>query len=96
MWKRAAAALKTLLLDLKAATEQARAQGKRWLDPLEGVDWEAQLLRLLDEGDQAHPRWGHGSPWHTRAMQTQRRAQSARSLAPTAESRPHLASRICG
>lgn len=51
-----AAALKTLLLDMKKATEQAREQGKRWLDPLEVVDWEAQFLRLLDEGDQAHPR----------------------------------------
>jgi transposase len=51
-----AAELKTLLLDMKEATEQAREQGKHWLDPLEVVDWEAQFLRLLDEGDQAHPR----------------------------------------
>src|SRR6266480_6925831 len=51
-----AADLKTLLLDMKEATEQAREQGKHWLDPLEVVDWEAQFLRLLDEGDQAHPR----------------------------------------
>src|SRR6266487_3617568 len=51
-----AADLKTLLLDMKEATEQAREQGKRWLDPLEVVDWEAQFLRLLDDGDQAHPR----------------------------------------
>src|SRR6266516_5619111 len=48
--------LKTLLLDMKEATEQAREQGKRWLDPLEVVDWEAQFLRLLDDGDQARPR----------------------------------------
>jgi transposase len=51
-----AADLKTLLLDRKEATEQAREQGKRWLDPLEVVDWEAQFLRLLDDQDQAHPR----------------------------------------
>jgi transposase len=51
-----AADLKTLLLDMKEATEQAREQGKHWLDPLEVVDWEAQFLRLLDDQDQAHPR----------------------------------------
>ncbi len=48
--------LKSLLLDMKAATEQARALGKWHLEPQEVVDWEAQFLRLLDEGDQAHPR----------------------------------------
>jgi transposase len=48
--------LKRLLLDMKEATEQARALGKWRLDPQEVVDWEAQFLRLLDEGDQAHPR----------------------------------------
>jgi len=48
--------LKSLLLDMKEATEQAREQGKPWLDPLEVADWEAQFLCLLDEGDQAHPR----------------------------------------
>ena len=26
------------------------------LEPQEVVDWKAQFLRLLDEGDQAHPR----------------------------------------
>jgi transposase len=51
-----AADLKTLLLDMKEATEQARELGKRRVDPQEVVDWEAQFLRLLDEGDQAHPR----------------------------------------
>jgi transposase len=48
-------ALKGLLLDMKAATEQARAQGKLRLDPLEVIDWEAQFLQLLDEGDHLHP-----------------------------------------
>jgi transposase len=47
--------LKSLLLDMKEATEQARALGKWRLDPQEVVDWEAQFLRLLDEGEQAHP-----------------------------------------
>lgn len=48
--------LKGLLLDMKEATQQARALGKWHLEPQEVVDWEAQFLRLLDEGDQAHPR----------------------------------------
>ena len=51
-----AAELKSLLLDMKEATEQAREMGKRRLEPQEVVDWEAQFLRLLDEGDQALPR----------------------------------------
>lgn len=50
-----AAKLKALLLDMKEATEQARAQGKHWLDPLEVADWEARFLQLLDEGDRLHP-----------------------------------------
>ncbi len=51
-----AADLKSLLLDMKEATDQARVLGKWRLEPQEVVDWEAQFLRLLDEGDQAHPR----------------------------------------
>jgi transposase-like protein len=51
-----AADLKELLLDMKAATEQARAEGKRWLHPLEVVAWERAFLRLLDEGDRLTPR----------------------------------------
>jgi transposase len=50
-----AADLKELLWDMKQATEQAREQGKLWLDPLEVVDWEARFLELLEEGDQLHP-----------------------------------------
>ena len=50
-----AADLKELLLDMKQATEEAREQGKLWLDPLEVVDWEARFLELLDEGDRLHP-----------------------------------------
>lgn len=51
-----AAKLKALLLDMKEASEQARAQGRLWLDPLEVADWQTRFLQLLDEGDQAHPR----------------------------------------
>jgi transposase/uncharacterized coiled-coil protein SlyX len=51
-----AADLKTLLLEMKEATDQARALGKIRLDFWEVVDWEAQFLRLLDQGDQLHPR----------------------------------------
>jgi transposase len=50
-----AADLKELLLEMKQATDQAREQGKPWLDPLEVVDWEAHFLELLDEGDRLHP-----------------------------------------
>jgi len=51
-----AAELKDLLLSMKEATQQARAQGKRWLDPLEVLDWERAFLHLLDEGDHLTPR----------------------------------------
>ena len=47
--------LKDVLLDMKDATEQAREQGKLWLDPLEVLDWQVRFLELLAEGDQAHP-----------------------------------------
>jgi transposase len=50
-----AAKLKAVLLDMKAATLEARAQGKLGLDPLEVADWETRFLELLDEGDRAHP-----------------------------------------
>jgi transposase len=51
-----AAELKDLLLSMKQATQQARAQGKRGLDPLEVRDWERAFLHLLDEGDDVTPR----------------------------------------
>lgn len=47
--------LKDVLLDRKDATEQAREQGKLWLDPLQVLDWQARFLELLAQGDQAHP-----------------------------------------
>src|SRR5579859_5311359 len=51
-----AADLIDLLLAMKQATHQARAQGKCWLDPLEVLDWERAFLRVLDEGDHVTPR----------------------------------------
>lgn len=50
-----AAKLQALLVDMKEATEQARALGNHWLHPLEVADWQARFLSLLDEGDRAHP-----------------------------------------
>jgi transposase len=51
-----AASLTELLLLMKQATQQAREQGKRWLDPVEVLDWERAFLRLLNEGDHVTPR----------------------------------------
>jgi transposase len=45
----------TLLLDIKAAVEQARAEGRRSLHPLEVQDWKTQYTALLEEGYQANP-----------------------------------------
>ncbi len=45
----------TLLLDIKAAVEQARALGRTSLHPLEVQDWKAQYEALLVEGYQANP-----------------------------------------
>jgi transposase len=50
-----AAELKALLLDMKAAAEEAREQGKPALHPVEVVDWEARFLALLAFGEAAHP-----------------------------------------
>jgi transposase len=47
--------MKDLLLDIKAAVEQARAEGCTCLHPLEGVDWKAQYAALLAQGYQANP-----------------------------------------
>jgi hypothetical protein len=47
--------LKELLLGMKQATQQAREQGKLWLDPPEVVDWEARFLELLEDQDRLHP-----------------------------------------
>jgi transposase len=45
-----------LLLLMKQATQDARAQGKRWLDPLEVLDWERAFLQVLEEADRLTPR----------------------------------------
>jgi transposase len=40
---------------MKAAAEDARAQGMKRLHPLEVADWEAQFLELLAQGDELIP-----------------------------------------
>src|SRR5215469_6250840 len=50
-----AGGMKTLLLDIKTAVEQARAQGRTSLHPLEVADWKAQYTALLEEGYRANP-----------------------------------------
>jgi transposase len=47
--------LKALLLDMKEATEQARAQGRATLHPLEVEDWQAQFMALLAQADATTP-----------------------------------------
>ncbi len=47
--------MKELLLDIKAAVEQARAAGQSSLDPLEVADWKAQYGAVLQAGYQANP-----------------------------------------
>lgn len=71
-----AGAMKALLLDIKAAVEQAQAQGHMRVHPLEAEDWKRQYGVLLEEGYQANP---PDPPPHTR--QKGRRKQSpARNL----------------
>jgi transposase len=47
--------MKELLLDIKAAVEQARAEGYSSLHPLEVADWKARYSALLAQGYQANP-----------------------------------------
>ncbi len=47
--------MKTLLLDIKAAVDQARTIGLTSLHPLEVADWKAQYVALLQEGYRANP-----------------------------------------
>jgi transposase len=58
-----AADLKALLLDMKAAAEEARKQGNPRVHPVEVADWEARFLALLGEGEAAHP-LAHAPPGH--------------------------------
>src|SRR5579872_2272409 len=69
-----AADLKDLLLSMKQATQQARDQGKRGLDPMEVLDWERAFLRLLDEGDELTP--GATAPPGTRGRIKQSAARN--------------------
>lgn len=50
-----ASEMKELLLDIKAAVEQARALGRTSLHLLEVADWKARYAALLAEGYQANP-----------------------------------------
>ena len=47
--------MKELLLDIKAAVDQARAEGRTSLHLLEVADWKARYAALLAEGYQANP-----------------------------------------
>jgi transposase len=44
-----------LLLDMKAAVDQARAEGRKALHPFEVQDWKTRSAALLQEGYQANP-----------------------------------------
>src|SRR2546421_4615822 len=50
-----ASEMKELLLESKAAVEQARAEGRSSLHPLEGADWKARYQARLSEGYLANP-----------------------------------------
>ena len=50
-----AADLKTLLLAMKAATDEAREYGRAVVHPLEVADWRTQFLALLAEADTLTP-----------------------------------------
>ena len=45
----------SLLLEIKAAVEQACAEGRASLHPLEVADWKAQYVALLEAGYQSNP-----------------------------------------
>jgi transposase len=47
--------LKTLLLEMKTAVEQAQSEGRCRLNALEVADWKARYQDLLQEGYQANP-----------------------------------------
>jgi transposase len=50
-----AAQMKDLLLDMKAAVDQARAEGRKALHSLEVQDWKTRYAALLEEGYLANP-----------------------------------------
>jgi transposase len=47
--------MQELLLDMKAAVDQARAEGRQALHPFEVQDWKTRYVALLEEGYQANP-----------------------------------------
>jgi transposase len=47
--------MKELLLDMKSAVEQARAEGRQGLHPLEVQDWKTRYQALLQDGYLANP-----------------------------------------
>lgn len=47
--------MKELLLEIKAAVDQARAEGRTSLHPVEVADWKARYRELLAEGYRANP-----------------------------------------
>ena len=47
--------MKDLLLDMKAAVDQARAEGRKALHPLEVADWKTRYAAVLEEGYLANP-----------------------------------------
>lgn len=58
-----AADLIVLLLCMKEATEQARAQGRDALHPLEVTDWQAQFVVLVAQADATTP-YAQAPPGH--------------------------------
>lgn len=58
-----AADLIGLLLDMKAATEQARAHGLASLHPLEVADWQAQFVTIVTQADTTTP-YAQAPPGH--------------------------------
>jgi len=58
-----AAELITLLLDMKAACDQARAHGFASLHPLEVADWQAQFVAIVRQADATTP-YAQAPPGH--------------------------------
>ncbi len=58
-----AAELIALLLDMKAATDQARQQGLASLHPLEVADWQAHFVALVRQADATTP-YAQAPPGH--------------------------------
>ena len=68
--------MEELLLDIKVAVEQARAEGRTSLHPLEVADWKARYQGLLTEGYQANP----SDPTPETSKKGRRKQSAARNL----------------